>query len=85
MGTGLMACGQEMTRDYAFQPLDAILMARGFNNEDLVRASTMQLTFKQVQKARTGRKVTLNIQNKILAALNACDDRSYLRKELFNY
>lgn len=67
------------------QPLDGILKERGLNNEDLVKASTVQLTFKQIQKARTGKMVTSNIQNKILVALNACSDVQYRMRELFDY
>jgi len=65
-------------------PLDGILKARGLENEDLVKASTEQLTFKQVQKARTGRAVTINIQTKITRALNACGDVQYQLRELFH-
>lgn len=67
------------------QPLDGILKARGLHNEDLVKASALQLTFKQVQKARTGKPVTANIQQKILIALNACGEVKYRTKELFDY
>lgn len=67
------------------QPLDGILKARGLNNDDLVKASTRQLTFKQVQKARAGRVVTVNIQNKVLAAINACGELRYQMKDLFTY
>jgi hypothetical protein len=42
------------------------------SNADLVKASTEQLTFKQVQKARSGRPVTANIRQKILRAIDAC-------------
>jgi hypothetical protein len=66
------------------QPLDGILKARGLENEDIVKASTEQLTFKQVQKARAGHAVTINIQNKILRALNACGKVQYQIRELFN-
>ena len=52
--------------------LDDVLKARGLDNSDLVKASTEQLTFKQVQKARTGCRVTAKIQGKITRALNAC-------------
>ncbi len=41
----------------------------GLSNADLVKASTEQLTFKMVQKARKGKLLTPNVQNKILAAL----------------
>ena len=40
-------------------------------NADLVKASTQQLTFKMVQKGRQGKPLTLNVQQKILAALQA--------------
>ena len=66
------------------QPLDGILKVRGLDNEDLIKASTEQLTFKQVQKARAGRAVTINIQNKIMRALNACGKVQYQIRELFN-
>ncbi len=41
----------------------------GLSNADLVKASTEQLTFKMIQKARKGKPLTPNVQNKILAAL----------------
>lgn len=67
------------------QPLDHILKERRLVNQDLVKASTQQLTFKQVQKARMGRSVTVNIQEKILSALNACGgDVLYQRRDLFH-
>ena len=65
------------------QPLDRILSERGLKSEDLVKASTAQLTFKQVKKARTGHPITSNIKNKILLALNACGDVQYKMEDLF--
>jgi len=41
----------------------------GLSNADLVKASTEQLTFKMVQKARKGKPLTPNVRNKIIAAL----------------
>ncbi len=41
----------------------------GLSNADLVKASTEQLTFKMVQKARKGKPLTPNVQNKINGAL----------------
>ena len=68
------------------QPLDGILTALNLSNEDLVKASTEQLTFKQVRKARAGKKVTPNVQEKILRALNACAGQErYQLHQLFNY
>ena len=65
------------------QPLDGILKLFNLSNDDLVKASTEQLTFKQVQKARTGKAVTMNIQGKITRALNACG-HNYRQGELFS-
>ena len=36
-------------------PLDELMTELGLSNADLVKASTEQLTFKMVQKARGGR------------------------------
>lgn len=60
-----------LTRDLGLQPLDAILDEIGLNNHQLVALSTEQLTHKQVQKARKGKRISVNIQRKILRALNA--------------
>lgn len=60
-----------LTRDLGLQPLDAILDEIGLTNHQLVALSTEQLTHKQVQKARKGKRISVNIQRKILRALNA--------------
>ena len=57
-------------RDLGVQPLDTLLDEIGLTNHELVALSTDQLTHKQVQKARKGRRITVNIQRKILTALN---------------
>jgi hypothetical protein len=69
------------------QPLDRILDELGLANSVLVEASTEQLTHKQVQKGRKGRRLTPNIQHKIVNALNAAADgeRKYAIGDLFNY
>lgn len=77
-------------RQMGTQPLDAILTEKGLSNKDLVAASTDQLTHKQVQKSRKGRRVTANIQQKILVALNAIESGEegkpgYQLTDLFNY
>ncbi|MAS96567.1 MAG: hypothetical protein CMO55_25540 [Verrucomicrobiales bacterium] len=78
------------SRDHGPQPLDTLLDELGISNNDLVGASTEQLTHKQVQKARKGRQVTPNIQGKILKALNDIlreqgAERLYLNRDLFSY
>ena len=72
--------------NYGPQPIDALMSERGLSNADIVRASTEQLTFKMVQKARKGRRLTPNIQNKILEAVRTvCPDQNFALKDLFNY
>ena len=53
-------------------------------NAELVKASTEQLTFKMVQKARKGKPLTPNVQKKILNALQAArPQETFIEKELF--
>ena len=77
---------ESINRDLGPQPLGEILEQRNLSNNDLVAASTDQLTHKQVQKAIKGRRVSKNIQTKIVNALNSVrTDGSYGRGDLFNY
>ena len=79
----------EESRNHGRQPLDALIESFEYVNGDLVEASTEQLTHKQVQKARKGRRVTSNIQKKILNALRTLrkdhEDEKYQVTDLFNY
>lgn len=83
-------------REHGTQPLDGMMTAWGLGNHDLVDASTEQLTHKQVQRARGGRKLTLPMMQKLTRALNIAiwyrlkkDEREtyfeYLHKHVFNY
>jgi len=54
-------------------------------NHDLVAASTEGLTHKQVQKGRKGRRLTRNVQDKIVSALSLVSGDSYTHTQLFNY
>ncbi|MBI4432977.1 MAG: hypothetical protein HY592_05825 [Candidatus Omnitrophica bacterium] len=70
----------------ASQPLDSLMTQLGVTNADLVKASTEQLTFKMVNKGRSGRHVTPNVQEKILAALlKVRPDLKLRRRDLFLY
>lgn len=77
------------SRQKGVQPVDAILSADGIENHALVEVSTEHLTHKMVQKARKGRQLTRNVQNKVLNALNTIRqqrDLDPLRlSDLFNY
>ena len=76
----------DIPTDLGVQPLDALMGRLGLANADLVSASTEQLSFKMVQKGRKGRRLTPNIQHKILAALQrARPEETFNQKDLFNY
>ena len=56
--------------DHGPQPLDALMEKWGVSNHELVETSTEQLTHKQVQRARTGRRLTLRMMQKVMRAFN---------------
>lgn len=75
-----------MKIEFGVQPLDSVLENSLLTNDDLVEASREQLTHKQVQKARGGRRITSNIKGKIIRALNIIVEREkYVEDDLFNY
>ena len=68
------------------QPLDTLMTQWGLSNADLVNASTEQLSFKMVQKGRRGKRLTPNIQEKILKAIQAAKPEVKVRRrDLFRY
>lgn len=72
--------------EMGIQPLDGILSGSGLKNSVLVEISTEQLTHKMIAKARKGRRVSQNVQRKILNALNACQkEKKYVLSDIFNY
>ena len=58
------------SRDHGPQPLDVVLHRWGLSNAQLVAAASEQLTHKQVQRARTGRQLTLRMMMKLARNLN---------------
>lgn len=79
--------GSTSPHEMGTQPLDRLMTDLGLKGTDLVAASTEQLTHKMVTKARRGRRLTGNVQRKILAALNQVRPRDppYRLDELFSY
>ena len=76
----------DQTYNLGIQPIDGIMSASGLSNHALVEASQDMLTFKAVQRARKGRRLTRRMQEKVLRALNrAAHEKTYQREELFNY
>ena len=73
-------------KDHGIQPLDAVMNTLDLKNHDLVAVSKEQLTHKMVSKGRKGRRLSLNVQLKILNALNTAQDRQvFTLKDLFVY
>ncbi len=84
------------TLNFGPQPIGALMERLGIGSHDLVSVSPEQLTHKQVQKARSGRRLTLKLMLKVTRALNACVRgrlapeerglfREYLHRDLFTY
>lgn len=82
--------------DLGSQPLDQLMNDWGLSNHELVEISTEQLTHKQVQRARKGRRLTLKMMMKVTRAFNVAiwhglskeEKEAYFEygwKHLFNY
>ena len=72
-------------RELGEQPIEQIMQELGLENNDLVVASTEQLTHKMVSKARRGRFLTMNVRLKVLHALCKASGNEYKLEDLFIY
>ena len=75
----------ESERDLGTQPIAALLAQHGLESHRLVAASAEQLTHKMVAKACKGRRLTPNVQRKVLRALNRATGKEYRLEDLFTY
>ena len=75
----------EIERDLGPQPIVALLAELSLKSTDLVAASGEHITHKMVARACKGRRLTPNVQAKVLRALNAASGRQYTLAALFNY
>jgi len=84
------------SNDLGTQPLDTMMQSWQMSNHQMVEVSTEQLTHKQVQRARSGRRLTLKMMQKVTRAFNVTiwfrltDQQKeqyfeYMHKHLFNY
>ncbi|OGX07600.1 MAG: hypothetical protein A2Y06_07385 [Omnitrophica WOR_2 bacterium GWA2_37_7] len=75
--------------EFGIQPLDSIMEKMELRNTDLVRASEENITNKMVKKARSGRRLTPKVKQKIINAVNIFREKRDLTelspKKLFNY
>ena len=76
---------EPIERNLGEQPLSALLTELGLKSNDLVAASTEQITHKMVMRGCKGRLLTKNVQAKLLRALNTASGNSYTLKDLFSY
>lgn len=78
-----MTIGKEL--DLGEQPLARILAERGLRPHDLMAASTEQITHKMVSRGCKGRRLTRNVQGKLLRALNTASGEHLTLGDLFTY
>jgi hypothetical protein len=76
---------ENIERNLGPQPISQLMTDLNLKPHDLVAASTQQLTHKMVSRACKGRRLTLNIQTKILNALNSAANKNYSLRDLFTY
>lgn len=72
-------------RNLGEQPIAGIMAEAGLKPHDLVAAAPEPMTHKMVARACKGRRLTPNVQHKVLKALNAATGREYTLDDLFNY
>jgi len=75
----------EQERDLGEQPLARLMAELGLKAHDLVAASTEQITHKMVSRGCKGRRLTRNVQGKLLRAFNAASGNTRTLPELFTY
>jgi len=76
---------QELERNLGEQPIAQLLTTHALKSHDLVVESTEHLTHKMVARACKGRRLTRNVQEKLLRALNTRAKTNYGLSDLFNY
>ena len=75
----------EIERNLGEQPIARIMREHNLKPHDLVAASPVEMTHKMVARACKGRRLTLNTQSKVLAALNRATGKTFTLRDLFNY
>lgn len=75
----------DIERNLGEQPIRRIMKEHGLKTHDLVLVSTEQITHKMVARAIKGRRLTPNVQYKVLNALNNATKKNYALEDLFNY
>lgn len=72
-------------RNLGEQPIAKLIREHKLKTHDVVANSTEQLSHKMIARAVKGRRLTVNVQTKILRALNKVTNKNYSLSDLFNY
>jgi hypothetical protein len=72
-------------RNLGEQPIAQIMRDHNLKPHGLVTISSVEMTHKMVSRACKGRRLTLNTQSKVLAALNRATGKNYSLRDLFAY
>lgn len=75
----------DVERNLGAQPLARLMAEQGLKAQELVAASAEHVTFKMVARACKGRRLTPNVQAKILRAWNLASGQACARADLFTY
>ena len=75
----------DVERDLGEQPLSRLMVEKGLKSHDLVAASTEQITHKMVQRGCKGRRLTRNVQGKLLRAFDKATGETHRLSDLFTY
>lgn len=75
----------ELERDLGPQPIVGVMEKHSLKSHDVVAASTEQVTHKMVSRACKGRRLSRNVQLKVLRAVNAAAGQGYTLSDLFSY
>lgn len=75
----------DVERDLGEQPLSRLMAEKGLKSHDLVAASTEQITHKMVARGCKGRRLTRNVQGKLLRAFDKVTGEPRKLSDLFTY
>lgn len=76
---------EDLERDLGEQPLSRLMTEKGLRSHDLVAASTEQITHKMVARGCKGRRLTRNVQGKLLRAFDKATGEAHKLTDLFTY
>lgn len=77
--------GSQVERNLGEQPVAGLMAKHGLKPQDLVASSSEMITHKMVSRACKGRRLTRNVQFKIVNAMNKAAGAAYQLADLFNY